>query len=363
MPDRTDPTALIVAASFLAGGVLVGLALRVLFGRLVRHADATSVAWDDVGWALLRVLALPAAVIAGVWSAAEVLELRAPEPGIVDKVLLAAIVLAAALAVARLAGGIVRSITLAHSGVAQSATIFVNLTKILVLAIGVLVVLQSLGISITPLLTALGVGGIAIALALQDTLANLFAGIQVLASKKVRPGDFIRLDSGEDGYVVDISWRNTTIRALAGNIVIVPNSRLAGAILTNFHQPLQAMDVWFQVGVSYGSDLEHVERVTVEVARDVMATVPGGVPDFAPVVRYHTFGDSSIDFTVILQTTEFLAQYRVVHEFVKRLHARYGAEGIEIPFPIRTLVIPDGEARDGRLPAPLPRTVPATRED
>lgn len=95
MPDRTDPTALIVAASFLAGGVLVGLALRVLFGRLVRHADATSVAWDDVGWALLRVLALPAAVIAGVWSAAEVLELRAPEPGIVDKVLLAAIVLAA----------------------------------------------------------------------------------------------------------------------------------------------------------------------------------------------------------------------------------------------------------------------------
>ncbi|MPZ25395.1 MAG: mechanosensitive ion channel [Micromonosporaceae bacterium] len=336
---------LLVAAGWLVAAIVVGVLLRLSFGWLIRHANGTSVTWDDVGWRLLRNLSLPSSVIGGGWAAAEALRLREPVAGIVDRVLLSAVVLAAALVIARLAGDIVRSVTIARSGVAQSATIFVNLTKILVLAIGVLVVMQSLGISITPLVTALGVGGIGIALALQDTLSNLFAGIQVLASKKVQPGDFIRLDSGEDGYIVDITWRNTTIRALAGNIVIVPNARLASAILTNFHQPAHAMEVWFQAGVSYASDLAQVERVTVEVARDVMTTVPGGVPDFQPVVRFHTFGESSIDFTVVLQTTEFLSQYLVVHEFVKRLHARYRAEGIEIPFPIRTLVLPDGLGR------------------
>ena len=355
MPDQLDPMTLTAAGGCLAGGVLVGVVLRWLFGRLMRHADGTSVAWDDIGWALLRSLSVPAAVITGGWSAAELLALEPPVAGIVNRVLLAAIVLAAALVVAGLAGAIVRSVTMARSGVAQSATIFVNLTRIVVLAIAGMVVLQSLGISITPLVTALGVGGIAVALAMQDTLANLFSGIQVLASKKVRVGDFIRLDTGEDGYIVDITWRNTTIRALAGNLIVVPNSRLASAVLTNFHQPQLAMDVWFQVGVGYASDLEQVERVTVEVARDVMTTVPGGVPDFQPAVRFHTFSDSSIDFTVIMQTTEFLAQYLVIHEFVKRLHARYRAEGIEIPFPIRTLVLAGGAGPDRRLPVPAAR--------
>ena len=92
------------------------------------------------------------------------------------------------------------------------------------------------------------------------------------------------------------------------------------------------------VGVDYDSDLEHVERVTCDVARDVMRTVPGAVAQFEPFIRYHTFGESSIDFTVILRASEFVDQYLVKHEFVKRLHQRYRQEGITIPFPIRTLV-------------------------
>jgi small-conductance mechanosensitive channel len=220
-----------------------------------------------------------------------------------------------------------------------------------ILAIGVLVALQSLGVSITPLLGALGVGALAIALALQDTLANLFAGVHILASKKVRPGDYVKLDSGEDGYVVDITWRNTTVRQLAGNIVVVPNAHFASAIVTNYHQPAQDLAVRVQVGVSYGSDLEQVERVTIEVATDVMATVEGGVPDFEPFIRYHTFGDSSINFTVIMRAHEYTATFLIVHEFIKLLHARYRAEGIEIPFPIRTLVTPDGAQSAPRIPA------------
>lgn len=224
MLENADAVRLVVAGSLVSSGLLVGFALRWLFGRLIKAARGTAITWDDVGWALLRSLAVPAAAIVGIWLAGEVLNLQRDAAETLNRGLLAAIVLASALAVASLAGGIVRSVTLARSGVAESATIFVNLTKLVVLAVGGMVVLQSLGISITPLVTALGVGGLAAALAMQDTLANLFAGIQVLASRKLHVGDFIRLGSGEDGYVTDITWRNTTVRSLAGNIVVIPNS-------------------------------------------------------------------------------------------------------------------------------------------
>ena len=174
-------------------------------------------------------------------------------------------------------------------------------------------------------------------MALQEPLANLFAGFHILMSKQVRPGDYVRLQTGEEGYVMDISWRNTTIRQLPNNVVIVPNSKLASIIVTNYYLPQQEMSVLVQVGVGYDSDLEKVEKVTIEVAKEVMREVPGGVPEFEPFIRYHTFGDFSIDFTVILRAREFVDQYLVKHEFIKRLHRRYQQEGIEIPFPIRTI--------------------------
>jgi small-conductance mechanosensitive channel len=360
MSDHNAVWQILVAAGGVGGGVLVGVLLRAVLGRIARGACRTSWAWDDLVWALLRDLALPVTTAAGIWWAIQVLHLRPPVPDISDRVLLAAVVLAASLGVARLAGSLVRSAALARSGVAQSATIFVNIARAVVLTIGGLVILQSLGVSITPLLTALGVGGLAVALALQDTLANLFAGVQILASKKVQPGDFVRLDSGQDGYIVDINWRNTTVRQLSGNIVVVPNARFADAIVTNFHQPQEDLSVLVQVGVSYNSDLDHVERVTVEVAREVMLTVPGGVPGHEPFIRYHTFADSSVNFSVILRGNEYTAQYLVTHEFIKRLHARYRAEGIEIPYPIRTVVTPDrpAEASPDGLRLPPQRAVP-----
>src|SRR5206468_6100788 len=213
------------------------------------------------------------------------------------------------VAAARVIAGLVRTVTQSRSGVAGSATIFVNITRVLVLAIGFLVVLQTLGISITPLLTALGVGGLAVGLALQDTLANLFAGIHILLSRQVRPGDFVRLASGQEGYIQDVTWRYTTIRQLANNLTIVPNTQLASAVTANFSLPDPQQAVLLDVGVSYDSDLRKVEVVTVEVGREVMQQVEGGVRDFTPSIRYHTFGDSAIQFTVILRGQDYVSQY------------------------------------------------------
>lgn len=338
--DLTVHDGLLSGAAF-GLGIVAWFLLRGVLRWLGHRAGRTRGTFDDAVVDGLRIIVPGTAAVSGVWVAAATLPL---EPGVdnqVNRALLAAMVLLSTVTAAQMAADLVRSVALARSGVAGSATIFVNIVRVTVLSVGLLVLLQTEGISVTPLLTALGVGGLAVALALQDTLANLFAGVHILASKKVQPGDYIQLDSGEQGYVEDINWRNTVVRQLPNNLVIVPNAQLAGAIVTNYYRPEQQMSVLVEVGVSYDSDLSQVERVTCEVAQEVMTAVTGGVPDHDPFIRYHTFGESSIDFSVILRAQEFTDQYLIKHEFIKRLHRRYRDEGIEIPFPIRTVLLPD----------------------
>ncbi|MFE7329096.1 mechanosensitive ion channel family protein [Streptomyces sp. NPDC057565] len=335
---------LVVAGTAVAAGIAAGLLLRVTLRWLGERASRTRWSGDDVIVDALRTLVPWAAIAAGAAAAATALPLTSRVGHDVTMTLTALLILAATLTAARVITGLVRSVAQSRSGVAGSATIFVNITRVVVLAMGFLVMLETLGVSIAPLLTALGVGGLAVALALQDTLANLFAGVHILASKTVQPGDYIRLSSGEEGYVVDINWRNTVVRQLSNNLVIIPNAQLAGTNMINFSRPEQQLSIMVQVGVGYDSDLEHVERVTTEVVENVMTDITGAVPDHEPAVRFHTFGDSRINFTVILGVGEFSDQYRIKHEFIKRLHERFRAEGITVPAPTRTVTVQPGAA-------------------
>jgi small-conductance mechanosensitive channel len=332
-----------MAVCVVVAMLALGFSLRLVLRRLSRRAAGTSWAWDDLIARLLCDLAVVLSLIGGLWIGTLIVQFQPGIRTVIGQTLVAVLIFAVSLATARLAAGIVGSIAMARSGVAQSVTIFANITRTVVLVIGILVLLQSLGVSITPMLTALGVGGLAVALALQDTLANLFAGVHILASKTIVPGDFVRLSTGQEGNVVDINWRKTTIRTMSDNLVIVPNATFADAILTNYHQPAQDMGLLLQAKVGYDSDLEHVEKITIEVAHEVMTEVEGGVPGYQPLVRFHTFGESSIDFTVVLRTRDFTDQFVVKHEFVKRLHTRYRAEGIQIPLPTRNLIFAEGQ--------------------
>ncbi|MBX7464791.1 mechanosensitive ion channel family protein [Streptomyces sp. NPDC056084] len=327
----------VVAGIALAAGIAAGLLLRVLLRWLGKHALRTRWTGDDIIVDALRTIAPWAAAIAGTAVSASALPLTDRVAGIVNHSLTALLVLVITFTAARVIAGLVQSLAQSRTGVAGSATIFVNITRVVVVVMGVLVALESVGISIAPLLTALGVGGLAVALALQDTLANLFAGVHILASKTVQPGDYIRLSSGEEGYVVDINWRNTVVRNLSNNLVIIPNGRLARTNMTNYARPEQELTVLVQAGVGYDSDLEHVERVTLDVVDSVMTDISGALPGHEAAVRFHTFADSRINFTVILGVGEFSDQYRIKHEFIKRLHRRYRAEGISIPAPARTV--------------------------
>ncbi len=341
---------------FILGGFVLGVVLElVVIRRAHKLAERTRFKWDDLLIGSLRGVGTIWLVSGGVYLALNVGPADPRLVSIVRPVLMVIVFGSVVIAMMRAVGGVVELLWVRTDGALKSPTVVVNIARLSVALLGFFIILQNLGIDITALVTALGIGGLAIALALQDTLANLFAGIQIILTKPVRQGDYIRLSTGEEGWVTDIKGRNTTIETFPdGNLLTVPNSLLASSIVKNYSMPKAALWVSIQVGVSYDSDLDHVETVAREVAKEVLADVEGGVQEEEPVVRYHTFGDSSIDFNVRMMVHDFRSQRPVQHEFIKRLHRRFGEEGIEIPFPIRTLVMKGGAEPAAQQPVEPP---------
>ncbi len=222
-----------------------------------------------------------------------------------------------------------------------------RITPIVIYALGALMALDMVGISITPLIAGLGIGGIAVALAFQPTLSNLFSGTFMVSEGELNEGDFIEMEGGPSGFVVDVSWRSTKIRDRFNNLIMIPNSKIMDSVMTNYYSQSKAMTVIVQCGVSYDSDLERVEEVALEVAGGVRDDIEVAIDDFDPVVRFTEFGDSNIDFVVVMQAEDRLGTFVVKHELIKRLHTRFNREGIEINYPVRKLVVPRSAGIDG----------------
>jgi small-conductance mechanosensitive channel len=215
------------------------------------------------------------------------------------------------------------------------------LKKLIILAVwilGSIQMLSILGVKVTAVLASLGVAGLAVGLALQDTIANLFAGFYLVADRSVSAGDYIKLESGEEGFVESVGWRNTRIRLWANNTVLIPNAKLTQSVITNMTLPDPVLSVYTFCGVGYDSDLELVESTALEVAREVLRSFPGGDLSFEPVLRYKEFGDSNIKFVVVFRVTEVGAQYLLQHEYIKALHKCFRERNIDISYPVRKLV-------------------------
>lgn len=210
------------------------------------------------------------------------------------------------------------------------------LSRVLFAGLGTMLVLDNLGVSLTAVWTTLGVGSVAIALALQDTLSNFFAGVYIRLDRPVRLGDYVKLDGGNEGFVAQIGWRSTRIRTLPNNIVVVPNGKLATAILTNYSMPESQMSLLVPVSVSYDCDPDKVESILIEEAKKAAKEVDGLLADPAPFVRFIPgFGESSLDFTLICRVSTYVDQYLAQHELRKRILARFRNEHIQIPYPQR----------------------------
>jgi small-conductance mechanosensitive channel len=331
---------IILSGAILCAAVLAGLFIKtIVAGYISRLAAKTSWKWDDPVIRHLRKAIILWCVLLGLYFTKEVWRTSLSEniSLFADKTLIVVFGLSVIITIANVATSLIGIYGEKVSQTMPLTNLTQNLVKILVIIIGGLMLLNALGISITPLLTTLGIGGLAVALALQDTLSNLFSGFYITVAKNIRVGDFIKLDSGEEGTVVDIGWRVTKVKLLANNIVLIPNSKLSQSTVTNYYLPEKEGAVLVQVGVHYNSNLVFVEKITCEVAKEIQQTVAGAVKTFEPFIRYHTFGDSSINFTVIMRADEFVANYLIKHEFIKRLHERYKKEGIIIPYPIRAI--------------------------
>jgi small-conductance mechanosensitive channel len=222
-------------------------------------------------------------------------------------------------------------------GLERTPHLINNFFSIIIYLLAIIVILGYFKLDITPLLAGVGVGALAIGLALQSTLANFFAGLHIVSDQPIRVGDFIELDKDTMGFVEDIGWRSTRIKTMTDNLIIVPNGKLADSTILNYSMPKQDLSFWVHCGVAYESDLQKVEQVTLEVAKEVQQTFPGAVKDFEPLFRFQEFGDSNIDFIAILRVEEPMKRYVVRNEFIKKLKKRFDKEKIEISWPIRKI--------------------------
>ena len=213
---------------------------------------------------------------------------------------------------------------------------------VVIYGIGALLVMDVLGINISPLIAGLGLGGLAVALAIQPTLANLFAGTYVMTEGVIATGDYIQLENGLRGYVVEVGWRSTRIRDWRNNLVVVPNSKFAETIITNYQQPSNAVNVYLECGTSYDSDLYRVEEICLEVMDTIIESHPMAVKEYGKYFAFDKFGDSNVNFWLFVQATDRWGSFVVQSEMMKLLHKRFKEEGIVINYPVRTLKFPEG---------------------
>jgi len=337
-----DPFTLVVPLGLFVATVLAGLLLRrILFRIVTRWSENTKSHLGVLTNETLRGPILIWSVILGLHLAARTSNLRPVYQRDIHTALEFLWVLSFTLAASRFAGNAVRFYGGRVTGAQSVTSLTQKLVQILIVALGLIWLLKVVfAMSLTPLLTAFGVGGLAVALALQDTLSNLFAGFYVSISQLVRIGDYIKLSSGEEGYVTDINWRCTTMRTMVNNMVVVPNNKLGTTIYTNYYLPEPRMGMSITLGVGNESDIDRVEAVLLDETVAAASAIEGLAADPRPNIRFNPGpGDWALGFQVNFHVAKFADQYLVQSELRKRLYKRLVKENISMPYPTRTVIV------------------------
>jgi small-conductance mechanosensitive channel len=334
----------VAAVNLLAVAIVLLIALMAGFvlNRIFHHwTIRLRGKWGELLFALLESLPIPLLLLTGLYTVVQVFDLPYKWDLIASKLIIALVIIVLFYFPAKIFILFLRRAGERNPGLEQIAAPTTFVVRVLFALVAVVIILENLGIHLTAVWTTLGVGSVAVALALQETLSNFFAGLYIMADRPIRPGDYIQLDSGQEGFVLRVGWRSTTMRTRRNNLVVVPNSTLAKAVITNYSLPEARMAYVMQVGVAYGTDPDRVEKILLEVARQAMVeSVEGLLAEPEPMVRFIPgFGESSLDFSLIVHLRQIADQFLVQSELRKRIVKRFGQEGIQIPFPIRTLVL------------------------
>jgi len=201
--------------------------------------------------------------------------------------------------------------------------------KIVLVILGLIYILNLWGVEVAPLLAGVGIGGIAIAFALQNSLGNIFGGISIILDKSIRVGDFLTLENGTSGKVTQVGLRSTKILTRDNESLIVPNSKLSESIIHNVAMPEPKSRVIVPFSVAYGSDIEQVKKIVMNEIKKI----EWFVGDPAPFVRFIEMGDSSLKFKTYFFVSSFDVKLDATDEANTRIYNALNKAGIEIPFP------------------------------
>lgn len=327
---------------FILLALLLGILVRRLMILRLRDVVAqTANIYDDLILEVLRRKTILWVGLIAAILAVPSLPWRPSDLRWVEQILMAIFVLSLTLATVRtFKQAVVRYSEQSGTGVGGT-TLIRYVGSIILWIAGGIIILSLFDISVLPAITALGVGGLAVALAFQDTLANIFAGIHITLSRQMRVGDYVEIvGEQQEGFIADIGWRTTTFRTLANNLVIVPNKKLAESIVLNYNLPVASLSVEISVGVDYDVDPAWVEQVLIDEIRKARGEVEG-VLDEDPAIRFVAFGDSALLIKAHVQIDNVEQRFPARHELMKRVYRRFKEEGISIPFPIRTVYVRD----------------------
>jgi len=208
-----------------------------------------------------------------------------------------------------------------------------KITMLLLLGTGLIIVLKHFNVDIFSLVTALGVGSLAVGMAAKDTLAHMISGFTLMLDRPFRIGDRIQLASGQVGDVLDIGLRSTKIKTLDNQLLIIPNSDLCNTMVTNQAFPTSRVKGRINIGVGYDSEVERVKQLLVSIALET----PGVLSDPPPEAFFVSFGDSALNMSLFFWVEEYAALFATTDKINSNIISCFRSERIEIPFPVRTV--------------------------
>lgn len=262
------------------------------------------------------------------------LNLPIPLNILLQKIIIVVALFMATILASRLAVSAIQAYSKKSNTTVSLTSLFEYLTKVIIFSIGFLIIIQSIGIQITALITAFGVGSLSIGLAFQNTLSNLISGVNIIVSGKIRPQDYIKFKNGEEGYVIDVELKYTLIKDIYQNIIVIPNGQIIDASFKNYTLENSSMLIPIKIGINYDSDLEKVEQITLQIAKYILENIDGGCADFEPFLRYENLDYYAINLTVYLKINEYLDKLLITHEFIKKIHKTYQQENIILAYPL-----------------------------
>ncbi len=321
---------------------LVALLVRLTLLRwAVRWTARTPSPYDNIFVDALRRGLVVWAVLGAMYIQVEDLPWKARPISAVQTSIAALLILAVTLATIRFVAGCIRAYGTTHATTVGGTTLIRYIVSAILAFSGMAAVLGVFGISVIPAITALGVGGLAVALAFQDTLANVFAGLNMTLARQIRVGDYVELETGLDGFVVDVGWRTTILRTLVGLQIYIPNKKLAEALMINYTRgPGMAVELQFRV--AHETDPDHVEAVVIDEMTQAVADVPGLRADEPPVIRLKVFGDWALEFKAFVAIVRYQDRFQIQHVLMKRLYKRLQAENIALARPRQSIQFESG---------------------